>query len=51
MGSGEIATPCENHSIFFLLLNLQVTVLAAAGAFAMPVVGISVGIVAGVKTL
>ncbi|KAG5750116.1 hypothetical protein H9Q70_007238 [Fusarium xylarioides] len=28
-----------------------VTVLAAAGAFAMPVVGISVGIVAGVKTL
>ncbi|KAF5550931.1 calcium-independent phospholipase [Fusarium napiforme] len=28
-----------------------VTVLAAAGAFAMPVIGISVGIVAGVKTL
>ncbi|KAJ9424806.1 hypothetical protein QL093DRAFT_2223289, partial [Fusarium oxysporum] len=28
-----------------------VTVLAAAGAFAMPFVGISVGIVAGVKTL
>ncbi|KAF5626597.1 calcium-independent phospholipase [Fusarium sp. NRRL 25303] len=28
-----------------------VTVIAAAGAFAMPVIGISVGIVAGVKTL